>query len=361
LRKRVIAAALLAAALITTGYIIGQIHGTTPSSAASPRQMQPATGMTLRWGFRDAAGPHAAGQVTAVNGNTITIKPVANHPGEQNTVTTVVLTSSTQYLAPGTTTSPTKDSIKVGSFIVADGTVSADGKTLTASHVVVLPNGAPPAVRKLGPHAEGQVTAINGNTITIKPFTKPNGEQSSVTTIVLTGSTQYAAPGDMSTTKNAIKVGSFVIAQGTLSADGKTLTASRVMVLPSAPPAGGFGVFDVSGPHAAGQVTAINGNTITIKSSVNRAGVAGTVTTIVVTSSTRYATGPEMSATKAAVKVGSYVLARGTLSSDGKTLTATQVVVLPSAPTFGPFHGLGMWRDQFRGFGDAGAQFGPNV
>jgi len=358
LRKSLIAAALVAAALITVGYIIGQIHGITPSSAASPSQSQPATGTTPRWGFQDAGGPHAAGQVTAINGNTITIKPEANLPGEQNTVTTIVLTSSTQYLAPGTTTTPSKDSIKVGSFIAAEGTLSADGKTLTASRAVVLPNGAPLAVRKLGPHAAGQVTAINGNTITVKPFTKPNGEQSSVTTIVLTGSTQYSSAGDASTTKNAIKVGSYVIAQGTLSADGNTLTASRVMVLPSAPTAGGFRDF---GPHAAGQVTAINGNTITIKPGVNRGGVPGTVTTIVVTTSTGYLTGPDMSATKAAVKVGSYVLAQGTLSSDGKTLTATRVAVLPSAPTFGPFHGFGVWRGRLGGFGDAGAASGSNA
>jgi hypothetical protein len=264
LRKRVIAAALLAAALITAGYVIGQIHGIAPSSAASTSQTHPATGTTPHWGFRDAGGPHAAGQVTAINGTTITIKPEANHPGEQNTVTTVVLTSNTQYLTPGTTIGSSKDSIKVGSFIVAEGTLSADGKKLTASRVVVLPNGGLPAVRKLGPHAAGQVTAINGNTITIKP-------------------------------------------------------------------------------------------------GVGRGGVPGTVTTIVVTSSTHYLTGPDPSATKAAVKVGSYVIARGTLSSDGKTLTATHVVVLPSAPTFGPFHGFGMWRGQFRGFGDAGAESGSNA
>jgi hypothetical protein len=149
-----------------------------------------------------------------------------------------------------------------------------------------------------------------------------------------------------------------MIAQGTLSADGKTLTASRVVVLPTAPTAGGFGDF---GPHAAGQVTAINGNAITIKPSVNRGGAPGTVTTIVVTSNTRYLTGPDTSATKAAVKVGSYVIARGTLSSDGKTLTATRVVVLPGAPTFGPFHGFGVWRGEFRGFGDAGAESGSNA
>jgi hypothetical protein len=67
------------------------------------------------------------------------------------------------------------------------------------------------------------------------------------------------------------------------------------------------------------------------------------VTTITLTSSTQYFAGPGASATKADIKTGSFVIARGTLSSDGKTLTATQVMVLPSAPTRGGFglHGDG--------------------
>ncbi|MBV9280735.1 MAG: hypothetical protein JOZ41_11680, partial [Chloroflexi bacterium] len=92
-----------------------------------------------------------------------------------------------------------------------------------------------------GPHADGQVTAINGNTVTIKPNAdRPGDTASSVTTVVLTSTTQYGAPHDSTATatRDSVKVGSFLIAEGTLSSDGKTLTASRVLVLPSLPASG---------------------------------------------------------------------------------------------------------------------------
>jgi hypothetical protein len=96
--------------------------------------------------------PHADGTVTAVNGNTVTIKADADtgNPNEYTNVTTVQLTSSTQYDTgrDGTSTSG-KPAITAGSYLIADGTLSVDGKTLTATSVYVLPAGAraggPPA------------------------------------------------------------------------------------------------------------------------------------------------------------------------------------------------------------------------
>ena len=74
-------------------------------------------------------------------------------------------------------------------------------------------------------HADGTVTAISGNTITIAPDNDANNpnEYASVTTVQLTGSTQYNGAG-----KSAVKVGSRILAAGTISSDGKTLTASQV-------------------------------------------------------------------------------------------------------------------------------------
>jgi hypothetical protein len=86
------------------------------------------------------------------------------------------------------------------------------------------------------------VTAINGDTITIKADADQagSGEYTSVTTILLTSTTQYDAGRDNSTTasKASITVGSYISAEGTLSADGKTLTASSVGLRPNGPGGG---------------------------------------------------------------------------------------------------------------------------
>jgi hypothetical protein len=84
------------------------------------------------------------------------------------------------------------------------------------------------------PHADGTVTAINGDTLTISAGTDPTGttEYTGVNTVVLTGATQYDAGHDSTGTisKSSIKVGSYVIVDGTLSSDGKTLTATSLSI-----------------------------------------------------------------------------------------------------------------------------------
>lgn len=92
--------------------------------------------------------------------------------------------------------------------------------------------GGPGGGAQDAPHADGTVTAINGDTLTISAGTDPSGttELTSVTTVVLTSSTQYDAGHDSTTTasKSSIKVGSYIIVNGTLSSDGKTITASSL-------------------------------------------------------------------------------------------------------------------------------------
>jgi hypothetical protein len=292
-----------------------------------------------------------AGKVTAVNGNTVSIAPTAGWRDEGSSVTTVLLTASTQYVS-GPDTAATKDVVKVGSFIVAEGTLSSDGKTLTASRVVVLP--AAPAgdriVHFAGPGAIGKVTAVSGNAITISPIARPDGQASSVTTIDVTGSTQYLSKPGSASGLSAVKVGTYIAARGTLSGDGKTLTASQVVILPAAPDI-------LAGPRVIGKVTAISGNTLTITPGMGWKGGAATATTVVLSPSTKYetrsASGPT-GADRSAIKVGSYIMAEGTLSADGKTLTASRVMILPSAPMFGQFH-------QFEWHGQFDSQAGPNV
>jgi hypothetical protein len=192
-------------------------------------------------------------------------------------------------------------------------------------------------------HADGTVTAINGDTITVKADADRAGstEYTSVTTINLTGTTKYSAGHDSAatTTRPTISVGQYIIAEGTVSSDGKTLTASQVSVGAGGPGHGGPG-FDGpghdSGPHADGTVSAVNGDTITVTADTDPAGSTEytKVTTIVLTSSTQYDAGRDSAATttKPTITAGEHIVAEGTLSSDGTTLTATQVSVETGGP-----------------------------
>ena len=153
MRRLLIAVPLVALSLFAAGYLIGQVRSVTSGFAASNGPVVLDTGaygsanpVRPAASVRGAAGTrHADGTVTAVNGNTITIKAGndAGNPNEYTGVTTIALTSSTQYNLTGG-----KSAIKVGSRIVAEGSVSSDGRTLTATQISAggargCPHGAP--------------------------------------------------------------------------------------------------------------------------------------------------------------------------------------------------------------------------
>lgn len=334
MRKPIIGVALLAAIIFGAGYTIGQVKGVTLSSAAGSRQS----------GQQQAGLSRVFGTVAAINGDNLTITSALDRHDTQSSITNIVLAGTTQYSTrtPSGLSSATRSAIQVGSNVEAVGTLNADGKTLTASRVVILPAGVLMHGMRpdLGPHAAGQVTAVSGNTITIKPGTGRWDEQSTVTTVVVNGSTQYQSPSiggaASSTSQGSVKVGSFILATGALSADGKTLTASKVVVSPNGLPMGRAGHF--GGPGASGQVSAVNGDALTITPLAGGWRGPSTVTTVLLTGTTQYFTrsvggaGP-VSAAKSGITVKSFISARGTLSADGKTLTASRVEILPHAPT----------------------------
>jgi Domain of unknown function (DUF5666) len=140
----------------------------------------------------------------------------------------------------------------------------------------------------------GEVTAISGNTLTLK---KRNGDTQAVT---LTGSTTYrvgGAAGD----KGDVKVGSKVTVAGDES--GTTFTALAVNVQPTL---------------VAGEVTAKTSNSITLKRR------DGTSITIHVTADTKYGIRGTKDASLADIAVGDTAWAAGTTRSDG-SLDATGV------------------------------------
>lgn len=150
MKKPMIVTALLAAGLFGAGIVVGQVGGITGSSAASPVatptiSQAPPDQSIHPGGAQDAR--HADGTVTAINGDTLTIS-AGNDPAntdEYTGVTTVNLTSSTQYdSGHDGSAAINKSSIKVGSYIIVEGSVSSDGKTITATRLGIVPGGPVP-------------------------------------------------------------------------------------------------------------------------------------------------------------------------------------------------------------------------
>jgi len=180
----------------------------------------------------------------------------------------------------------------------------------------------------------GQVSAVSGSTYTIA------GPQGSSLTIDATSSTTYVNADGSPADASAVKTGVFITAEGTLSNDGKTLTAQRITV---GRPQGvaGRGLISVSTsqggfrtdlgtlptpPDGAtagigGQVSAVSGSTYTI------AGPSGSSVTIDTTNSTTYVNADGSSADASAVKTGVFIAAEGTFSNQGKTLTAQRITI----------------------------------
>ena len=247
MNKPLIATTLLAAGTLGTGYAIGQIAGATPSFAAGGTHPH-STSYSIHQNVANrAAGSHADGQITAVNGDAITVTPDADRAGsnEYTGVTTINLSSATRYAAGrGAAATTTRPTLAVGQYIVAEGSVSSDGKTLSATLVAVGAGGHGPGGpggpgHMFGPHADGMVTAVNGDTISLKADADQAGstEYAAVTSVVLTSTTTYDAGHDSapSTTKPSITAGEYLVAEGTLSNGGATLTATRVSVHPNGP------------------------------------------------------------------------------------------------------------------------------
>lgn len=292
---------VIGVALITAGH--GNAAGTGTASnppPAMPWQQRHDTG------FFDSSGPDgqrpaAAGRVSAIHGDSLTV----TGPGGQTW--TINVSSGTTYREERATT--TLSDVHVGSMIAVRGTTS--GTTVAAIDVAIFM-----------PRSGGIVSAINGQTITVTRF------GGSANTITVSESTTYRR-ADQTASFSDIKRGSEIFAEGTRS--GTTLQATAVQIVP---------------PHAAGTVTAMKGDTITILPLAGRMDVTGAGPTAIITSgSTTYRAPGGVTAT---VKTGDTILAEGTLSTDGKTLQAQRVFVLPAGSAPGQF-GRHIFRHNFRG------------
>jgi hypothetical protein len=221
--------------------------------------------------------------VISVNGQTITAKR------QNGSTVTIHVSSTTQYLRAGQKV--TLSAVTAGESILVYGARASDGSINAVSVMIVLPV------------FRGQVTEVNGSTITIA-----SGQGTA--TVDVTGATVYVTDSGAASSLSAVVKGAEIMAVGTKNSDG-SLAAEQIIIVT---------------PRLAGKVSAVTGTTITL------AGARGTQI-IHVTTITRYVTytmsanGPTQSPSSlSAVKAGVFIVAEGTRNGDG-SLTATTIVI----------------------------------
>jgi Domain of unknown function (DUF5666) len=194
------AAALLAAAILAFG------SSASPNGTLATGSTNGTTGGSLDLlngggpGFRGGHVGLGGITITAISGNSISLKTV------DGWTRTITVDSGTTYSKGGATIA--LNDLKVGDEIGFREKHESNGSWTIDSIVVILP------------HAGGEVSKISGSTITV---TAPDG---TTATITVNAQTTYDVNG--ATAKLAdVKVGMFLVAEGTKNADG-SLTATRV-------------------------------------------------------------------------------------------------------------------------------------
>jgi len=139
-----------------------------------------------RFGARDIT-------ITAINGSDLSLKT------DDGWTRTISVTSTTTITKGGAT-------ITVADLAVGDQIAFAQDRATDGTYTVT-------AIKVVLPATGGQVTAINGNTITV---TQPGG---TTATIHVDGNTKYQVNGAAGALSD-IKVGSFIVAEGTQRTDG---------------------------------------------------------------------------------------------------------------------------------------------
>jgi hypothetical protein len=139
-----------------------------------------------RFGARDIT-------ITEINGSDLALKT------DDGWTRTISVTNTTTITKGGAT-------ISVSDLAVGDQIAFAQARATDGTYTVT-------AIRVVLPTTGGQVTAVNGNTITV---TQPGG---TTATIHVDGNTKYQVNGAAGALSD-IKVGSFIIAEGTQRTDG---------------------------------------------------------------------------------------------------------------------------------------------
>jgi hypothetical protein len=166
--------------------------GTTPNLA--PRDHNGGPGFKFDFGFGRGGFGFGEITITAINGSEVTLKTA------DGWTRTIAVTADTTITRAGTTI--TLADLKVGDEVRFAQTRNADG-TYTVTRI-----------QQVIPSVAGQVTAVDGSTITVKRF------DGTTATIHVDASTTYTVAGVTTPTLADIKVGAVIVAQGTERADG---------------------------------------------------------------------------------------------------------------------------------------------
>lgn len=300
--------ALIAGLLIATASGVALVSGSHGASAATRAHngasAAPSTPRGHRHGWgRALKGPRGAFlargkapllKVSSVNGNTI------NAATQAGRAITVTVSATTAYTEAGSTAA--LSDIQAGELIRVRGTRTRASSVQARAVVIVLPRVA------------GVVTSVSGATLTV------TGRDALPHTINTDSSTRYLS-GGQSASFSDVKVGSAIVAQGKLNADG-SLTAVRVAIVL---------------PHVSGKVTGVSGSTVTI------ANVWGQTYTVNTSSSTTYVAPGGVTATLSSVTPGERIVAAGTLGANAQTINATRIRIMPlhRAGPAGPKGGFG--------------------
>ena len=138
--------------------------------------------------------------ITAINGNNVSLKT------EDGWTRTIAVDSGTTYSKSGETIA--LGDLKVGDQVGFRQTLEDDGTWTIDAVVVILP------------HVGGEVTKVNGSTITVSQ------RDGTTATIKVNGQTDYAVNGDDSAALADVKVGMFLVAEGTEDGDGSLIASS---------------------------------------------------------------------------------------------------------------------------------------
>ena len=175
----------------------------------------------------------------------------------------------------------------------------------------------------------GKVIAIDGNTISVE---NPRGTGTIVTD---PDTTEFTVNGGAGKKIDDISLEMFVMAKGELSEDGTSVTATQVFASDELPQRHTDGEGRKRFPGMGGQVTAVtvNGDSGTIAVENPRGGSG----TIVTNGSTEFTVNGE-AGDISDIEVEMFVMAKGELSEDGTSLTASQLFAsdeLPQRPKDG--------------------------
>lgn len=303
-------AAAVGGAALATGAFTAEGH--SAASAAPPTSSTDESNGNVfdqatsgKW-FGNAGGFGHGGsilRVTGVSGNTIT---GTTRGGQTESVT---VSSSTTYSEAGIKAS--LSDVHKGSIIAVRAS-STSGTTISATSVTILL-----------PTVAGVVTSAGGSSITLSTF------DGTSQTVLVDPSTRYLRAGK-SVSLSSVKQNSAVTASGNVGTNGQ-MTAV---------------VVEIRLPTVAGQVTKISGSSYTVSGfSGHWYGGATTTVTVDTSSSTTFLAKDGSAAKASSIKVGTTIVAEGTLSSDRKTLQAERVTILPAAA------GPGQWGGHFGGWG----------